>query len=112
MSSFSSVEQRGNGRRLLVLPVVAVEPQMPLETFQTGHSVPESGIYRVIHAGHRLPHAVTICKGENFPRCAKCANMVTFELIRAVECPFTYEPMHIYELQPEEEPATMADVEA
>jgi len=112
MSSFSSVEQRGNGGRLLVLPVVAVEPQMPLETFQTGHSVPESGIYRVIHAGHRLPHAVTICKGENFPRCAKCANMVIFELIRAVECPFTYEPMHIYELQPEEEPATMADVEA
>jgi hypothetical protein len=79
---------------------------MALNKFQTGESVPESGIYRVIHAVHRLPHSLTICKGENFPRCAKCADLVSFELIRAVECPFTYEPIHVYELQPEEEAIT------
>lgn len=70
---------------------------------QTGLLVPASGIYRVMHAGHRLPHAVTICKGETFPRCAKCADLVAFELIRAVECPYSYEPMHIFELHPEDE---------
>ena len=68
--------------------------------FQTGQTVPESGVYRVTHGGHRLPHAVTICKGECFPRCAKCLDLVTFELLHAVECAFTYEPMHVYELHP------------
>jgi hypothetical protein len=68
--------------------------------YQTGQTVGKSGVYRVIHAGHRLPHAVTICKGESFPRCAKCADLVTFELVHAVECTFTYEPMHVYELHP------------
>jgi hypothetical protein len=81
---------------------------MTVKRFQTGHPVPESGIYRVIHAIHRLPHAVTICKGENFPRCAKCANLVNFELIRGVECPFTYEPMHVYELHPVDERSAVA----
>ncbi len=68
--------------------------------YNTGQVVPESGVYRVSHADHRLPHAVTICKDEIFPRCAKCADLVTFELIRALDCPFTYEPMHVYELHP------------
>jgi hypothetical protein len=111
MSSFPIRGQLGSEDRLLLLPVVAAEPQMALKTFQTGHPVPESGIYRVIHTGHRLPHAVTICQGENFPRCAKCADLVSFELIRAVECPFTYEPIHVYELQPEEESLSVGDVE-
>ena len=72
-------------------------------SYQTGQSVPESGVYRVIHSGHRLPHAVTICKGESFPRCAKCLDLVTFELVQTVECSFSYEPMHIYELHPVDE---------
>jgi hypothetical protein len=72
-------------------------------SYQTGELVPESAVYRVIHAGHRLPHAVTICKGESFPRCAKCLDLVSFELVQTVECGFTYEPMHVYELHPLEE---------
>lgn len=87
---------------LLGLPVV-FEKRMTAIKLQTGNRVPESGIYRVTHAGHRLPHAVTICKGETFPRCAKCADLVVFELVRQVECPYSYEPMHIFELHPEEE---------
>ena len=76
---------------------------MPVPTYQTGQQVPQSGVYRVIHAVHRLPHAVTICKGESFPRCARCADSVTFELIQAADCPFSYEPLHVYELHPVED---------
>jgi hypothetical protein len=71
--------------------------------YRTGHTVTSSGIYRVIHAPHRLPHQVTICKGEQFPRCAKCSDSVVFELLHAAECGFSYEPIHIYELQPLED---------
>jgi hypothetical protein len=52
-------------------------------TFRTGESIPESGIYRVLHHAHRLPHEVTLLWGQVFPRCAKCQNAVTFQLIRA-----------------------------
>lgn len=73
---------------------------MAASHFKTGDVVPESGIYRVTHSVHRLPHSVTICKDEVFPRCAKCSDLVAYEMVRAVDCPFTYEPMHVYELQP------------
>jgi hypothetical protein len=49
--------------------------------FKTGQKVPESGIYRVVHEGHRLPHEVTLLKGEAFPRCSKCADQVGFEAL-------------------------------
>jgi hypothetical protein len=49
--------------------------------FHTGQSVPESGIYRVIHAGHRLPHEVTLLKDQLFPHCAKCEDLVEFEIV-------------------------------
>ena len=50
----------------------------------TGQIVPESGIYLVIHKGHRLPHEVTLLKGQLFPRCAKCAELVEFEAVQTV----------------------------
>ncbi len=49
----------------------------------TGDTVPESGIYRVIHQGHRLPHEVTL-RGQQFPRCSRCADRVVFQVIRTV----------------------------
>jgi hypothetical protein len=45
----------------------------------TGQYVPESGIYRVVHAEHRLPHEVTLLKDQQFPRCCKCAEQVKFQ---------------------------------
>ena len=51
--------------------------------FRTDEMVSESGIYRVRHKKHRLPHEVTLFRDQQFPRCAKCQNAVTFELIRA-----------------------------
>lgn len=49
--------------------------------FRTGQKVPESGIYKVTHGDHRLPHEVTLLKDQTFPRCGKCADLVEFTVI-------------------------------
>ena len=51
------------------------------DSFVTGQRVPKTGIYRVIHAAHRLPHECTLISGEVFPRCCKCDDAVTFECV-------------------------------
>jgi hypothetical protein len=53
-------------------------------TFRTDEIVPQSGIYRVRHSSHRVPHEVTLLRDQYFPRCAKCDTAVMFELVRAV----------------------------
>ena len=53
--------------------------------FRTDEIVPQSGIYTVRHKKHRLPHEVTLFRDQQFPRCAKCHDAVTFELVRAVK---------------------------
>jgi hypothetical protein len=55
---------------------------MQVVKFNTGQTVPQSGIYRVTHAVHRLPHEVTLLAGEVFPRCGKCQDAVQFEVVR------------------------------
>lgn len=50
---------------------------------RTGEEISESGIYRVHHGQHRLPHEVTLLSGKRFPRCSKCGEEVRFELLRA-----------------------------
>jgi hypothetical protein len=54
------------------------------ETYKTGEVAPYSGIYRVMHSEHRLPHEVTLLRGHSFPPCSQCGNNVTFNLLRAV----------------------------
>ena len=70
--------------------------------FKTDEFVPQSGIYRVRHRKHRLPHEVTLLKDQQFPRCSKCQNAVVFELVRAVtftdESPERYSRIRLYEL--------------
>jgi hypothetical protein len=51
------------------------------QSLKTGEPVLESGIYRVMHAEHRLPGEVTLLKGAEFPRCSKCNEPVTFEVV-------------------------------
>lgn len=51
--------------------------------FRTDEVVLQSGIYRVRHQKHRLPHEVTLLRDQQFPRCSKCQNAVVFELVRA-----------------------------
>lgn len=52
------------------------------QAFKSGDEVPESGVYTVIHEGHRPSHAATIFKGERFPVCAHCGPLVRFVLVR------------------------------
>jgi hypothetical protein len=60
---------------------------MNAQKFHTGQTVPESGIYKVIHAGHRLPHEVTLLAGHIFPRCSKCKDAVQFQVVRQAVTP-------------------------
>lgn len=68
------------------------------EVFTTGALAPETGIYRVVHTGHRLPHEVVILKGQRFPRCAKCNGSVLFELAHAAPDLFQSSICHVYKL--------------
>jgi hypothetical protein len=51
---------------------------------RTDEIVPQSGVYKVRHQKHRLPHEVSFLRDQQFPRCAQCQNAVIFELLRAV----------------------------
>jgi hypothetical protein len=67
------------------LRLVTARHRMPKaeKQFQCGDKIPESGIYRVVHRNHRLPHEVTLLRDQLFPRCAKCEDSVYFELVRS-----------------------------
>ena len=57
---------------------------VPPPLFSSGTAIPESGLYRVLHAGHRGSHEAVLLRGELFPRCHVCAENVQFELLQAV----------------------------
>jgi hypothetical protein len=50
------------------------------KVLKPGDVAVETGVYRVSHAQHRLPHEVVVLRGDRFPRCAKCIGDVSFEL--------------------------------
>jgi len=50
---------------------------------RTGCSVPESGIYSVVHSQHHLPKEITLIRAQAFPRCSKCSDPVYFDLVRS-----------------------------
>jgi len=50
--------------------------------FRCGERILVSGIYRVVHHKHRLPHEVTLLRDQLFPRCIKCEEAVFFKLVR------------------------------
>jgi hypothetical protein len=68
------------------------------QPFQTGALAPETGIYRVVHVSHRLPHEVIVLKGECFPRCAQCDDAVLFDLVHAAPDLYQHTPHRVYEL--------------
>ena len=45
-----------------------------------GSIASESGIYRVMHDGHRRDHYVTIIQGDEFPHCRVCRAKVRYQL--------------------------------
>lgn len=50
---------------------------------RSGDEVPDSGVYTVLHDGHRENHSATILRAERFPACAQCGSRVRFALVRA-----------------------------
>ena len=57
---------------------------MERDTFRPGDDAPESGMYRVLHHAHRMPHDVTIEAGVQFPRCGRCGDRVRFVYLQGV----------------------------
>jgi hypothetical protein len=72
----------GKERKLQLLPS---RHDMPAshKQFRCGERILESGIYRVVHRKHRLPHEVTLLRDQLFPRCIKCEDDVFFQLLRS-----------------------------
>lgn len=56
---------------------------MPENVYRPGDSVPQSGVYRVVHQDHRDDHEATLLDGGTFPRCTNCGDGVRFQLQRA-----------------------------
>jgi hypothetical protein len=53
--------------------------------FKSGMTAPVSGIYRVYHYRHRIPHAVFVPSGAVFPTCKGCGDKVQFAPLIAGE---------------------------
>ena len=77
--------------------------------FSTGTPIPVSGIYSVNHSAHRLPHTVVLSVGDLFPRCAGCADKVSFTLIQEVKQLFENGAVRLYELPVIEDDAAEAE---
>ena len=72
-----------NGKRNLRLVKSQQNMSNDSKQFRCGDKILESGIYRVYHGNHRLPHEVTLLRDQLFPKCVKCENSVYFELVRS-----------------------------
>ena len=46
---------------------------------------PRSGVYRVHHYAHRMPHLVIVLAGTVLPKCKHCADKVQFVPVAAGE---------------------------
>ena len=55
------------------------------KVYRPGLRVPQTGLYRVFHYQHRLPHDVVMKQGEAFPACNKCAERVTFNVVATAD---------------------------
>ena len=58
--------------------------------FLPGATIPESGIYEVLHEGtHRETHESVLVKGDRFPSCDVCDVRVRFRVVRTA--PYIFE---------------------
>ena len=53
--------------------------------YRSGETVPCTGLYRVSHYQHRMPHDAVLRKSEIFPACNKCGEKVVFRLSTSAE---------------------------
>jgi hypothetical protein len=68
------------------------------EQFKTQQRVPVTGLYRITHGNHRLPHEALPLAGEILPRCARCSDQVQFELLTATPAIEPAKIARVYEL--------------
>lgn len=54
---------------------------VPNDRLRPGDTVEASGVYRVYHHAHRLPHSVFIPAGTVLPNCRRCGAKVEFGLL-------------------------------
>ena len=66
------VRPGGEGYRM------ATGPTRNTRGYRPGQLVPISGIYTVVHIGHRADHEVIAIRGEEFPPCRLCGSEVVF----------------------------------
>jgi hypothetical protein len=52
------------------------------QDFAPGQMVPISGVYTVVHQGHRKEHEVIAIRGEEFPLCRICNDEVRFRVVQ------------------------------
>jgi hypothetical protein len=53
---------------------------MAEQGYKPSERVSTSGVYRVVHNGHRPEHEATLLEDEIFPTCAACGDKVRFQL--------------------------------
>ena len=54
-------------------------------TYYARQKVPRTGLFRVYHFQHRLPHDAMMRQGELFPACNTCGQRVFFRLSHTAE---------------------------
>ncbi len=98
-------------RSRLFLVKSAPEKMVKRPRFHTDEIVRQSGIYKVRHKKHRLPHDVTLLRDQYFPRCAQCDTAVVFELVQAAmdESEAGTSQIRLYELPVIEDDMPMED---
>jgi hypothetical protein len=58
-----------------------------ISLFETGDTIPASGLYAIVRSAHRLPNAVFLSVGQKFPGCSLCAESVQFWLLQQTDAP-------------------------
>lgn len=53
--------------------------------FAPGAIASRSGVYKVHHYAHRMPHLVTVTAGTVLPKCKRCGDKVRFVPMIAAE---------------------------
>jgi hypothetical protein len=51
---------------------------IPSRRLEPGDIAPRSGVYRVHHYAHRMPHLVIVLAGITLPKCKRCGEKVRF----------------------------------
>ena len=81
-------DESGTAARFSLLQFAFVSGRAWVESssrFVPGATAPRSGVYRVHHYAHRMPHLVIVIKGMTFPECQRCGDKVRFVPMIAAE---------------------------